>query len=50
MYEINRRVHALVWVKLMDLLDVHSQPTSRVESARALITFEVLRLLMLHQH
>jgi hypothetical protein len=43
-------LNALVRVKLMDLLDVHCQSASRIESARALVTLEVLGLLVLHQH
>lgn len=34
----------------MHLLDVHREATSRIQSARAHVTLEVLRLLVLHEH
>jgi hypothetical protein len=34
----------------MDLLNVNRQSASRIQSTRTHFTFEVLRLLMLHEH
>ena len=43
-------VAVLLWLKLVDLLDVDGESSCCVELSRAVATLEVLRLLVLHQH
>jgi hypothetical protein len=44
-----KNLDALLWFQLMNLLNVHGQTTSGVQSARAHVAFKVLSFLVLHQ-